>query len=221
MTSTSETPDPALEPLLRVTDEARRVVVDARAGEQDAERLALFLEVSGSSAGAYTYDMWFEVAADAAPGDVVQHHDDLSVVVVAESAEKVRGATLDVGDQDGERGLVILNPNVPPVVAAPGHRIPGSADLTSDVARMVIAVIEEQVNPQIASHGGRAELVAVDEGVAYLRLSGGCQGCGLASVTLSQGISVAIKDAVAEIIDVVDVTAHGEGSNPYFEAAKK
>lgn len=222
MSATSAMPDPTVaQPVLRVTDEARRFVVDARSGEQDAERLALYLEVSGASDGVYVYDMWFEVAGDAAPGDVVHHHDDLSVVVVAESVEKVQGATLDVGDQGGEPGLVILNPNVPPVAAVPGRRLPDTAELTSDVARMVIAVIEEQVNPQIASHGGRAELVAVDAGVAYLRLSGGCQGCGLAAVTLSQGISVAIKDAVPEIVDVVDVTAHGEGSNPYFEAAKK
>jgi Fe/S biogenesis protein NfuA len=208
------------EPVLRVTDEARRFVAAARAGEPDAERLALFLEVSGVTDGVYTYDMWFEAAADAGPGDAVQHHDDLSVVVLGDSIDRVVGATLDVGDQGGEPGLVIVNPNAPaPPVSA--RRSPESADLTGDVARMVLAVLEEQVNPQIASHGGRADLVAVDEGVAYLRLSGGCQGCGLAAVTLGQGISVAIKEAVPEIVDVVDVTAHNEGSNPYFESAKK
>ena len=93
--------------------------------------------------------------------------------------------------------------------------------MSGPLARAVIAVLEEQVNPQIALHGGRADLVAVDEGVAYLRLSGGCQGCGLAAVTLGQGISVAIQQAVPEIVDVVDVTAHQDGRNPYFEPAKK
>ena len=93
--------------------------------------------------------------------------------------------------------------------------------MTSAVARSVIAVLEEQVNPQIAMHGGRADLVAVDEGVAYLRLSGGCQGCGLAAVTLGQGITVAIQQAVPEIVDVVDVTSHQDGRNPYYEPAKK
>ncbi|HUO49514.1 MAG TPA: NifU family protein, partial [Acidimicrobiales bacterium] len=62
---------------------------------------------------------------------------------------------------------------------------------------------------------------AVEEGIAYVRLSGGCQGCGLAKVTLSQGIEVALVEAVAEIHSVVDVTDHAEGQNPYFEAAKK
>ena len=215
-----EPDEPASTPVLRVSDEARRFVAKARAGEQDALNLALFLEVGGAENGAYTYEMWFEALSDAAPGDAVAHHDDLSVVVLAASVDQVRGATLDLGEQAGEPGLVIRNPNVPPAATSSGPLPPG-ADLTSDVARLVLAVLEEQVNPQIASHGGRADLVGVEAGVAYLRLSGGCQGCGLAAVTLSQGITVAIKDAVPEIIEVVDVTAHAEGSNPYFESAKK
>ena len=82
-------------------------------------------------------------------------------------------------------------------------------------------MLEEQINPAIASHGGRADLVAVEDWIAYLRLSGGCQGCGMASVTLSQGIEVAILDAIPEITEVVDVTDHASGDNPYYEAAKK
>src|SRR5215210_7507290 len=73
----------------------------------------------------------------------------------------------------------------------------------------------------IAAHGGRAELVAVEQGTAYLRLGGGCQGCAMATVTLSQGIERAIIEAVAEITNVVDVIDHQSGTNPYFEAAKK
>jgi Fe/S biogenesis protein NfuA len=84
-----------------------------------------------------------------------------------------------------------------------------------------VTILDEEINPQIAAHGGRADLVAVDDNVAYLRLSGGCQGCGMASVTLSQGIEVAILDAVPEIEKVVDVTDHASGTNPYFESAKK
>jgi Fe/S biogenesis protein NfuA len=89
------------------------------------------------------------------------------------------------------------------------------------VPQRVIQVLEEQINPAIASHGGYAELVAVEDSIAYLRLSGGCQGCGMASVTLSQGIEVAILDSVPEITEVVDVTDHASGANPYYEAAKK
>jgi Fe/S biogenesis protein NfuA len=85
----------------------------------------------------------------------------------------------------------------------------------------LLQVLDAQINPSIASHGGRAELVAVEEGTAYLRLSGGCQGCGMASVTLTQGIEVVIKESIPEIVNVVDVTDHASGTNPYFESAKK
>ena len=85
----------------------------------------------------------------------------------------------------------------------------------------MIQVLEEQINPAIASHGGHAQLVAVEDSIAYLRLGGGCQGCGMAAVTLSQGIEVAILDMVPEITEVIDVTDHSSGDNPYYEAAKK
>ena len=71
------------------------------------------------------------------------------------------------------------------------------------------------------SQEGHAELVAVEDDTAFLRLSGGCQGCGMASVTLTQGIEVVIKESVPEILKVVDVTDHASGANPYFESAKK
>ncbi len=202
-------------PVLKLTDAARQAVLEARAGEANAESLALFVEVTGAQNGAYTYEMWFEALADATSRDVVNDFDDLAVVVGGDSVDKLTGATLDAG----EHGLVMLNPNTPrtPAPTSPAPQ----GDTTSPVARSVIAILEEQVNPQIAMHGGRADLVAVDNGIAYLRLSGGCQGCGLAALTLSQGILVAIKDAVPEIVDVVDVTAHAEGTNPYYEPAKK
>lgn len=207
---------PATQPLLAVTAAARATILEARAGEHEPAAFALYIEVGGVTDGAYAYDMWFQAVADATGDDAVELHEDLAVVVVAGSADRLRGATLDVG----EAGLVMLNPNTPPV-ARPAGEVPLS-DLSSPVERAVLEVLEREVNPQIASHGGRADLVAVGEGgIAYLRLSGGCQGCGLAQVTLSQGIATAIRDAVPEITDVVDVTSHGEGTNPYFEAAKK
>jgi Fe/S biogenesis protein NfuA len=203
--------------VLSVSDEAIGLVLETRASESNAAALALYLEVSGEHDGVYTYDMWFEVAADAGPSDVLQRFGDLALVVTAASVERVRGASLELGPD----GLGIANPNTParPVGAAPAAPL---SDLSSPIELAVLEILESEINPQIASHGGRADLVAVDEdGIAYVRLSGGCQGCGLAEVTLSQGIAVAIQDAVPEIAQVVDVTAHSDGTNPYFEAAKK
>jgi Fe/S biogenesis protein NfuA len=112
-----------------------------------------------------------------------------------------------------------VNPNKPDP-ASPAIGRP-AADLSGPVPQRVQQVIEQQINPAIAAHGGSAELVAVEDATAYVRLGGGCVGCGMATVTLSQGISVAITDAVPEIENVVDVTDHASGTNPYYEAAKK
>jgi Fe/S biogenesis protein NfuA len=82
-------------------------------------------------------------------------------------------------------------------------------------------VLRDQINPAIAMHGGWAELVEVDGTTAYLRLGGGCQGCGMAAMTLRHGIERAIRAAVPEIADIIDVTDHASGANPYYEPSTK
>lgn len=211
------------EPILTVTEVARQKVLRVRAAETDPDKLALWLEVSGVANGKYRYDMYFQPVDYAGPTDAVQRHDDLSVVIPAFSIDKIRGSTLDVAGDPIEGGLILDNPNSPsPAVASPGTSVPPPpADLSGDVPQRVIQVLDSQINPSIAAHGGHAQLVAVEGDTAYLRLSGGCQGCGMASVTLSQGIEVLLKESVPEILRVVDVTDHASGTNPYFEQAKK
>jgi Fe/S biogenesis protein NfuA len=205
--------DPA-EPVVTVTDAAREKILEVRADESDPETLALWVEVTGEGGGAFSYAMELRPLAEAGDEDVVQGHDDLSVVVPAASVERLTGATLDFTGA----GMVMQNPNRP-LPAGAGDRPP--ADLSGPVAQAVLTVLDEDINPAIAAHGGRADLVAVEDGIAYVRMSGGCQGCGLAAVTLTQGIEVAILDSVPEIKSVIDVTDHASGANPYYESAKK
>jgi Fe/S biogenesis protein NfuA len=87
------------------------------------------------------------------------------------------------------------------------------------VETRVAQVIDRRINPAIAQHGGRAMLDHVAGDVAYVRLGGGCQGCGMATVTLDQGIESAILESVPEIRQVVDVTDHTAGENPYYQPA--
>jgi Fe/S biogenesis protein NfuA len=201
--------------ILTMTDEARAKVLEVRAEESDPESLALWVEVNGEQAGAFTYLMEFRRVSDLAADVTILHHDDLLLAIPADSVEKLEGAKLDFAGS----GMVMENPNRPQQ-ASPAMASRPTADLSGDVAQRVIQVLDEQINPAIAAHGGRAELVAIEDGVAYLRLGGGCQGCGLATVTLSQGIEVAILDAAPEVTQVVDVTDHASGTNPYFESAK-
>ena len=201
------------EPVITLTERALAEVTSVRAEEPEPERVALWVAVTGVSGSNYTYDLYFQAAADAGTDDVVQHHGDLTVVVPSDSVERLVGATLDSSIVSG--GLVLNNPNRPS--PAVGTRPP--ADLSGDVAQRVMQVLEQQINPSIASHGGEAELVGVEDGTAFLRLSGGCQGCGMAKVTLTQGIEVSLREAVPEVQRVVDVTDHASGTNPFYEPA--
>ena len=69
---------------------------------------------------------------------------------------------------------------------------------------------------EVASHGGHVDLVGVDNGKAIIAFGGGCQGCGMADVTLKQGVEVMITDNVPEIIEVIDATDHAAGVNPFY-----
>ena len=213
-----------MDPVLTVTDKAKRNILKIRADEENGDELALWVEIVGSRGGEYAYDLYFDVPAKAGEGDAVQHDDDLTVVVPAPSVDQLRGATLDMSRDLLNPGMVITNPNRPPVAPGPGSpqiAAPQPGDLTGTVEERVRQVLDQYINPSIAAHGGTAELIAVEETTAYVRLGGGCVGCGMAAVTLSQGITVSIKDAVPEITDVVDTTDHASGTNPYYEAAKK
>lgn len=78
-------------------------------------------------------------------------------------------------------------------------------------------LIDKQINPGVAEHGGSVGVVDVKDNVLYLRLYGGCQGCGAADFTLRQGIESIVKQAVPEIGQIVDLTNHNAGIHPYDE----
>jgi len=226
------------QPLLAISQTALERARGFRATLANPGDVGLRVQVTGSANGEYSCALSLDPVSLAASADFVQHEDDLLIVVAADSVEKLRGATIDWREDPPRSGFAVVNPNKPPPAfvlpvlpmsasVAPGPRRPAAAppapagNLESDLARRVIAVLDRDVNPSIAAHGGNAELVAIEGATAYLRLGGGCQGCGMATVTLSQGIEVAITEAVPEIHAIVDVTDHASGRNPYFEPAKK
>jgi Fe/S biogenesis protein NfuA len=82
--------------------------------------------------------------------------------------------------------------------------------------RRIQKVIEDMINPAVASHGGRVDLVDFVNNNVYLRLSGGCQGCASSSATLKNGIERLIREEFPSVGDIVDVTDHASGENPYY-----
>ena len=130
------------------------------------------------------------------------------MLVPAGSIDRLRGATLDEVEPTG---LVLRNPNRPrpAAPAAPLH-------LEGSVEERLQQLLDGEINPMLAQHGGFATLDRVEGDTAYLGMGGGCQGCGLAKMTLTEGIKTAVEDAIPEIARVVDVTDHAAGENPFF-----
>jgi Fe/S biogenesis protein NfuA len=219
MATTAEELSTTTAPIVTLTPEAHRVVREALDQEPESSSLALWLEVRGVQDGGFVYDLFFQATSDAAEEDEVHADGDVEVVVTAGSVDRLRGARLE-WSEEGDGGLVLVNPNTPtPEEASPG--VPPevlAAGITGPLALRVVSVLEQAVNPSIASHGGRADLLAldVDQGIAYLRLSGGCQGCAMSQMTLKQGIETTLLEEVSELTRVIDVTDHGGGENPFY-----
>ena len=205
--------------ILKLTDEARNVVLDALASEEQAGGLALWIEVTGTRGTGYSYDLFFSDLSDAPSDAAVGRDGEVTIVVPAKSIDRLRGSRLEFANEGGG-GLVLVNPNVPtPEEINPG--VPTeilALGLEGPTAVFAVSVLEQHVNPSIASHGGRADLVALDEEkkVAYIKMSGGCQGCAMSRMTLSQGIEATLRDAIPELTGVVDVTDHAMGDNPFY-----
>ncbi len=202
--------------VLSLADEARDLVLDALANEPDRDELCLVIEVRGVNARGYDYDLYFQPRAELPGAASVEELGGLALAVPAGSVDKLRGARLEVADG----GLVLVNPNQP----TPAERAPGvpagvlEQGTSGAFAARVTEVLEHAINPAIAGHGGRADLVAMDEEavVAYLALSGGCQGCAMSRATLANGIEVQLREAIPELTGVVDVTDHASGATPYY-----
>ncbi len=112
----------------------------------------------------------------------------------------------------------MLRHYVPEIKAVLDHReaLPRPG-LETEEATAIRGLLQDRINPSIAAHGGHITLVDIQEDKAYVRLEGGCQGCGMADVTLKQGVAKEIMDMVPNITEVLDVTDHAGGTNPYYQ----
>lgn len=199
--------------IVEITDAALEKILALRDGEGIPD-LHLGLRITGVGSQGFVYETAFLRTDDLGSSDIVEDHGGLPVAIALDSVENLRGAVLDLSGDGAGPGLVMRNPNVPSPTL-PGGELDDLV-LTGTPEEKVRTLLDERINPAIASHGGVAHLVAVDGSVAQLELGGGCQGCGLAAVTLRQGIERAILDAIPEIDEVVDVTDHSLGTNPFY-----
>jgi Fe/S biogenesis protein NfuA len=193
--------------MITVTDLAKQKVLEVQESEgRQGDGLRVTVQNGGTFQVEYALN--FVAADEASDDDVLVDVGGFKVVIDPASAEWLDGATLDYIDGLTESGFKVEAPNAtPPKPEGP-------------LAEAVHKVIEERINPQIASHGGFVNLVGLKDKIAYLRFGGGCQGCGMVNVTLKQGVEVMIQEEVPQIAGVMDVTDHANGTNPYYQPGK-
>jgi Fe/S biogenesis protein NfuA len=193
--------------IITVTPVAVEKLIELRDAEPEGNRLGVRIEILSDEGQDFTYDLAFQVVTKADITDVIRNHAGLRVIIPARDTVHLEGATLDY-EADG---LVMRNPNRPKPFQI------GTLVIDDDLAHSVAAVVDNEVNPALAAHGGFVTFVGHDgEGKVYLTMGGGCHGCAMSRMTMLQGVQTMIKDQVPGIDKVVDVTDHSTGENPYY-----
>ena len=142
---------------------------------------------------------------------VVISHDQITVNKAAEADWPVIGKLI------GTAMRAHLASEDPAVSNAAWDEVPTSEEIRQRVQQ----VLDTDVNPSIANHGGMVTLIDVKDNQVFIQMGGGCQGCGQADVTLKFGIENSIRAAVPGVGDILDVTDHAAGRNPYYTPSKK
>lgn len=193
---------------LNFTDKARDMVLSFMDQEDDGPQ-ALRIAVDGSPF-APNYELTLVEAASRQKSDVEVPAGDFAVLVDEASVERLDGASVDFVETLQESGFQIT-PDPDAVKAAVEAAAPNG-----ELADRVRQVLDTEINPAVAAHGGAINLVDVQGTEVFIEMAGGCQGCAMSRMTLRQGVERMVSQAVPEVTAIHDVTDHMSGENPYF-----
>ena len=193
--------------MITLTDRALEVVRKYM-DESDGEFTALRIGISGGTPLSPDFELTLVGQDEIRESEREVDVGDLTIVVEEGSATRFEGATVDFVQRVNESGFEVSLAETAPV-AAPAADGP--------LAERVKTVLDTEINPAIASHGGTITLVSVEDTEIYLEMGGGCQGCAMSRMTLRQGVERMVRQAVPEVTVIHDVTDHASGENPFFE----
>ncbi|HKW15331.1 MAG TPA: NifU family protein [Candidatus Krumholzibacteria bacterium] len=147
--------------------------------------------------------------------------DGVSEVLVNQDVARINLA----GDADWEMKIPLVGMAIRDALAT-GQPLVSEAISESQLApeeirRRVQQVLDTIINPAVASHGGVVTLLDVSNNAVFLEFGGGCQGCGMVSVTLKYGVERTIREEVPEVGEILDTTDHAAGRNPYYAPSSK
>jgi Fe/S biogenesis protein NfuA len=198
--------------MVNFTEEAKNQIL-AALDEQKEQKLLLRLEARNTGMTDFAYSMRLVGEEDKQVEDVHFDAGGFEVLVDPESAQNLNGASVDFENGALQSGFRFDNPNRPEV---PGFGEGERKDLDGPVVEKVRRLLDTEINPAVASHGGMIRLIDVRDNKVFVAFGGGCHGCGMVDVTLKHGVEARIREAIPEIEEVVDVTDHGRGENPYY-----
>ena len=199
--------------MIELTDTARnkiQTLVDAEVVRSPALRIGLGEGDGPRSPWERGYAISLVEREDKQKTEIAINVDGIRVLLNLDTSNLLSGATIDWDDDGG--GFRVETPQPKRPAAAPSMN-PG---VNGPLADRVQRVLDELVNPRIAAHGGAVELVDVADDVIYVRMTGGCQGCAASALTLRQGIDRMVREEIPEVRDIVDLTDHEAGVNPYY-----
>jgi len=202
--------------MLEFTDRAREMVLTFM-GQGDGGTEALRVSMEGSPL-APRFDLTLVGEDEITPDERAFDGGGFTVVVAGDQVSALEGAVVDFVERVNESGFEVRPRAGSPAAGGNGEgaRRPAVEPPSGPLAERVREVLDGQVNPAIAAHGGAITLVDVQETEVYLEMSGGCQGCAMSRMTLRQGVERMLRQAVPEITAIHDVTDHESGSDPYF-----
>ncbi len=193
--------------MITLTDGALEVV-RSYMDQSDGEFTALRIGISGGTPLSPDFELTLVGPDDIRKSEQRVDVGDLTIVVEEEFVPRLEGATVDFIQRVNESGFEISLAETAQA-AAP--------TLEGPLAERVKTVLETEINPAIASHGGTITLVGVEDTEIYLEMGGGCQGCAMSRMTLRQGVERMVRQAVPEVTVIHDITDHASGENPFFE----
>jgi Grx4 family monothiol glutaredoxin len=198
-------PRPENPPAFTVTDQAFQQF-EAALAEEDGDAHGVRVGARRMGAAKADYELGIIGPDEKTADDFEVTKNGIRFWVDPMSARSLDGATIDFVDSGDASGFKFDNPKL--AKGWPDAR-------ANDFQRL----LDDEINPSIASHGGVIELLDFIGDNAYVLMGGGCQGCGMAAVTLQQGIQERVSQVMPGVV-LVDTTDHSAGSNPYYQAGK-
>jgi len=192
-------------PLIEITAGAQSHFANLLSSQSEGTGIRVFVVNPGTPHA--------ECGVSYCPQDAVEKSDlmielsDFNAYIDQDSIPYLEEAKIDYQTDDMGGQLTLRAPN------AKARKVNDDAPAIDRIRYL----LESEINPQLASHGGQVSLAEfTEEGIVVLQFGGGCQGCGMVDTTLSEGIEKTLMEKIPEVTGVKDITEHEQGDNPYY-----